>query len=131
MNQVFPSPTFQIPSNFDGGFTCVLIRKKTDPIHETFPPGTSTSIQHNNTPDHVTIKNIPIPVSPILINSASPSTEHLEHDSIISDKQTLPQYIILLDSGTIFERSYDELIKDSQDDTSPPKSPSNASLPLS
>ena len=62
---------------FDGGLTCGLLRNNTGPIHEPFPPGTRVSIQRSNTPAHVTIKNIPIPVSPILITEAYPSTETL------------------------------------------------------
>ena len=81
---------------FDGGLTCGLIRNKTDHIHEPFPPGTHVSIQHHNTLARGTINNIPIPVSPILITAASPSTEPLEHNSITSDEQKSPPYCILL-----------------------------------
>ena len=121
-----PINNFPNSLRFDGGLTCGLLRNKTDPIHEPFPPGTRVSIQNIDTPARGTIKNIPIPVSPILRNAASPSTEALEDDSITSDEQKSPPYVILLDSGTKVERSYDNLIKDSRDDTSPPKSPSNA-----
>ena len=51
---------------FDGGLTCVLLRNKTDPIHEPFPPGTRASIQHKYILTRGTIKNILIPLSPIL-----------------------------------------------------------------
>ena len=84
------------------------------------------SIQNNDTPARGIIKNIFIPVSPILRTVASPPTEPLERVSITSDEQKSPPYIILLDSVTTFEISYDDLIKESQDDTSPPKSPSNS-----
>ena len=123
---ILPITNFKNSLRFDGGLTCSLLRNKTDPIHELFPPGTRVSIQHNDTPARGTIKNIPIPVSHILRNEASPSTEPLEHDSITSDEKKSPPYVILLDSGTTVKRSCDDLIKDSRDDTSPPKSPSNA-----
>ena len=76
--------------------------------------------------DRGTVNNIPIPVSPILRSTASPSTEPLEHDSISSDEQTKTPYVILLDSVTTVEISYGNLIKDSRGDTSPPKLPRNA-----
>ena len=110
---------------FDGGLTCGLIRNKTDPINEPFPPGTRVSIQNDNAPDRGTINNIPIPVSPILIYVASPSTEHSYKDSISSDTKYSPPYFILLEYGTTVEKSYDELIQDCWDDTSPSKSPIN------
>ena len=84
------------------------------------------SIQHDDAPARGTIKNIPIPVSPILKCAASPSIEPSDKDSISSDTQGSPPYVILLYSGTTIEKLYDDLIKDSRDDTSPPKSPSNA-----
>ena len=69
-----PITNFPNSLRFDGGLTCSLLRNKNDPIHEPFPPGTCVSIQHNDTPAHGTIKNIPIPVSLILITAASPTT---------------------------------------------------------
>ena len=57
---------------------------------------------------------------------ASPVPETLEQESITSDEQTSPSYVILLDNFITVERSYDDLIKDTQDDTSTPKSPRNA-----
>ena len=121
-----PITNFHHSLCFDGSLIWGLLRNKTDPIQEPFPPGTRVSIQHNDTPARGTIKNIPIPVFPILTTAASPSIEHLEHDSMTSYEKKSPPYVILLDSGTTVTRSYDELIKDSIDDTSPPKSPSNA-----
>ena len=85
------------------------------------------SIQHDDAPACGTIKDILIPVSPILKCAASPSTEHSYKDSISSDTQESPPFVILLDSGTTVDKSYDDLIQDSQDDTSPSKSPRNAS----
>ena len=56
---------------------------------------------------------------------ASPVPENLDQESITSDEQTSPPYVILLDNGITVERSYYNLIKDTRDDTSTPKSPSN------
>ena len=72
-----PMTNFPNSLRFDCGITCGLLRNKTNPIHDPFPPSTCVSIQNNNTPACGTIKNIPIPVSPILITAASSSTEHL------------------------------------------------------
>ena len=85
------------------------------------------SIQHDDAPAHGTINNIPIPVSPILKCVASTSTKHSDKDSISSDTQESSPYVILLNSGTTVEKSYDNLIQDSRDDTPPSKSPRNAS----
>ena len=68
-------------------------------------------IQHENAPARGTIKNIPIPVSPILKCVASPSTEHSYNDSISSETQESPPYVILLDSETTVEKSYNDLIQ--------------------
>ena len=57
---------------------------------------------------------------------ASPSTEKSDNDSISSETQESPPSVILLDSGTNVEKSYDDLIQDGQDDADPSKSPSNA-----
>ena len=70
--------------------------------------------------------NIPIPVSPILKFAASPSTENSYKDSISSDTQESAPYVILLDSGTTVYKYYENTIQDSRDDTTPSKSPSNA-----
>ena len=121
-----PITNFPNSLRFYGGLTFGLLRNNNDLIHEPFPPGTCVSIQHDNAPARGTIKNIPILVSPILKCAASPSTEHLDKDSISSDTQESPPYVILLDSVTTFEKSYDDLIRDSQDDTYPSKSPINA-----
>ena len=55
-----------------------------------------------------------------------PGIETLEQDSITSGNQTPPPYVILLENGITVKISYDDIIKDSQDDTWTPKSPSNA-----
>ena len=114
-------PIINFPNSlhFDGGLTCSLIRNNTNPICEPFPPGTRVSIQHDDALAHGTIKNIPIPVSQILKCVASPYTEHSDKYSISSDIQESPPHVILLDSGTTVKKSYDDLIQDSQDDTSP------------
>ena len=60
---------------FDGGLTCVLLRNNTDPINEPFPPGTRVSIHHKDIPTCGNIKNITIPLSPILRTAEYPFTE--------------------------------------------------------
>ena len=75
---------------FEGGLTCGLLINKTNPIHEPFPPGTRVSIHHKYILTCGTINNIPIPLSPILRNAASPFTETLEQESITSYEQTSP-----------------------------------------
>ena len=94
-----PINNFSNKLRFDGGLTCSLLRNNTDPIHEPFPPGTRVSIQHNNTLSCGTIKNIPIPVSPILRTEVYAATELIEHDYITLDEQNSPLYVILLDYG--------------------------------
>ena len=49
-----PITDFQNSLRFDGGLTCSLLRNKTNPIHEPFPPGTHVSIQHDDAPDVAT-----------------------------------------------------------------------------
>ena len=58
-----PITNFSNSLRFDGDLTCSLLRNKTDPIHDPYPPGNRMSIQHDNAPSRVTIKDIPIPVS--------------------------------------------------------------------
>ena len=62
-----PITNFPNSLRFDGGLSCGLLRNKTEPIHEPFPPGTRVSIQHKDIPTRGTIKNIPIPLSQIYI----------------------------------------------------------------
>ena len=91
---------------FDGDLTCGLLINNTYPIHDPFPPGTRVSIQHYDAPARGTINNIPIPVSPILKCAASSSTEPSDKNSISSDTQESPPYVIRLDYGTTFKKSY-------------------------
>ena len=91
-----PITNFPNYLRFDGGLVCGLLGNNTDPIHDPFPPGTCVSIHHKDIPSHGTIKNIPIPLSPILKTVESPVTETLEQESITSDEQTYPPYVILL-----------------------------------
>ena len=106
---------------FDGGHTCGLLQNKTYPIHEPFPPGTRESIQHDDALAHGTIKNISIPVSLILKFVASPSPEQSDGDSISIELQESPPYVILLESGTTIEKSYEDLIQAGQYDASTSK----------
>ena len=68
-----PITNFPNSLRFDGGLTCSLLRNNTDPIHWPFSPCNRVSIQHNDAPARGTIKNVPIPVLPILKCVASPS----------------------------------------------------------
>ena len=43
-----PITNFHNSLRFGCGSTCVLLKNKTDPIHDPFPPGTRVSIQHQN-----------------------------------------------------------------------------------
>ena len=84
------------------------------------------SIQPDDTLARSTIKNIPIPFSPILKCVASTSTEHSDNGSISSEPQESPLCVILMDSGTTVEKSYDDLIQSGRYDASPSKSASNS-----
>ena len=68
-----PITNFPNSLRFDGGLTCSLLRNNTNPMHWPFSPGNRVSIQHNDAPARGTIKNVPIPVLPILKCVASPS----------------------------------------------------------
>ena len=113
------------PLYFDGVLTCGLIQDKTDPIHEPFPPGTRMYIQHNDVLDRGTIKNIPISVSPILKCATSPSPDQSDDGSISTELPESSQYVILRESGTTVEKSYDDIIHAGWDDASPYKSTNN------
>ena len=89
---------------FDGDLTCGLLRDKPDSIHKPFPPGIRMYIQYYNAPACRTIKKIPNPVSSILTCLASPSTEQSDNDSISSETQESPPYVILLDYGTTVKK---------------------------
>ena len=69
-----PITNFPNSLRFDGGLTCGLLINKTYPIHEPLPSDTRVSIQHDDAPARGTIKNISIPVSPILKFAVSPYT---------------------------------------------------------
>ena len=43
-----PITNFPNSLRFDGSLTCGLLRNKTYPVHENFPPGTHVSIQHTD-----------------------------------------------------------------------------------
>ncbi|KAL7539482.1 hypothetical protein ACHAXR_009373, partial [Thalassiosira sp. AJA248-18] len=59
-----PVTTFPASIRYDGGLTCGLMRNKTDPVAEPFPPGTRVNIDHNNTITRGTVQYIPIFISP-------------------------------------------------------------------
>ena len=80
-----PITNFPNYLRLDGRLTCSLLRNNTDPIHDPFPTGTRVSIHNKYIPTCSTIKNIPIPLSPILKTAASLVPETLEQESITSD----------------------------------------------
>ena len=125
MNQDFPITNFPNSLRFDGGLTCGILINNSDLIRGPLPPGNRMSIQHDNAPAHGAIKNMPIPVSPILKCVTSPSTEHSDNDFISSDTQESCLYVILLYSETTVKKLYDDLIQASGDDAPPFKLPIN------
>ncbi|KAL7525881.1 hypothetical protein ACHAXR_001202, partial [Thalassiosira sp. AJA248-18] len=58
-----PVTNFPKSIKFDGGLTCGLLRNKTDPVPEPFPPGTRVTIDVQGVPTRGTIHNVPLPVS--------------------------------------------------------------------
>ena len=71
---ILPITNFPNSLRFHNGLTCGLLKKKTKPINDPFPPGTHVSIQPDDALACGTIKNIPIPVSTILNCATLPST---------------------------------------------------------
>ena len=100
-----PVTSFPKSIRYDGGLTCGLLRNKSDPTPEPFPPGMHVHVQLSDDlespPQKGTIQNIPLP-----------------SDADTTDKPT--PYTIHLDDGTIVEAQFHQL-----SDPSPTVSPSN------
>ena len=111
---------------FYGGLTWVLLQKNTDPINETFPPGTKLPIKHNKSLVRGTINNIPLPVLLIIQSTASPPSNTSDDSSQLSDITESPTHVIILDSGITVKQSYDNLIKSGRDDVYPSISSNNS-----
>ena len=93
------SPTTNFPKSvrFDGGLTCGLLRYRTDPIHEPFPPGTRVTVTHDSSPTRGTVQNVPLPFTPNLSTSPTPD-----------DPQSVT-YTIHLDNGSIIDASFEDI----------------------
>lgn len=124
-----PATNFPKSLKFDGGLTCGLLRYKTDPVPEPFPPGTRVDITHNDAKVKGTIQNIPLPTSPAFVSTrdsshASSPAQTQDSAQAPSPAQTNddppPLYVVALDDGTTIERTYEDLIKDSLPTVSSP-----------
>ena len=110
-----PITTFPGSIKYDGGLTCGLMRNRSDPIAEPFPPGTRVTIPRDGSPVKGTIQKIPLITSDIISTAANDST----------DDSSANKYVILLDDNTTVETSFEDLLKvsspaaDSTDSTSP------------
>ena len=120
-----PITNFPNYLRFDGGLAYGILRNKTNPIPKPFPPGTQVFIQREKAIARGTIKNISIPVSPILKCVESPYPEQSDNGSISTELQESLPHVILLNSGTTVKKSYDGLIQSGQYDASPYKSTNN------
>jgi len=87
-----PVTNFPKSIRFDGGLTCGLLRYRTDPINEPFPPGTRVTIDKSGSPVRGTIQNVPLPFSPAVSSDASTTDSHVDDVSIT--------YTILLDNSS-------------------------------
>ncbi|KAL7541560.1 hypothetical protein ACHAWF_006964, partial [Thalassiosira exigua] len=94
-------PVMNFPQSikYQGGLTCGLLRNRTDPVPEPFPPGTRVTItKGDETSARGTIQRIPMPSSPLVGPAdASPSDSPSE-------------YVVLLDDGTTVERTFEALM---------------------
>jgi hypothetical protein len=97
-----PITCFPKSIRFDGGLTCGLVRNKTDPAPEPFPPGTRVSITIDGVPAKGTVANVPLPFLPAIDSSVVDSAT----DSA-PDQQT--KYVIQLDNGTTTEIEFRDL----------------------
>jgi hypothetical protein len=96
-----PISTFPKSIRFDGGLTCGLLRHKTDPTPEPFPPGTRVSIHQNDKIVKGTISNVPLPFF------STANTASLEGDESTDGQSTT--YVIQLDDGTTIECDFSTL----------------------
>eukprot|EP00956_Cyclotella_meneghiniana_P026201 scaffold56081_cov49-Cyclotella_meneghiniana.AAC.1 len=89
-----PITCFPKSIRFDGGLTCGLVRNKSDPAPEPFPPGTRVTLTVNGQPSKGTVSNVPLPY---LSSVVSASVD----DAASEDQNT--KYVIQLDDGTTKE----------------------------
>ena len=115
-----PVTNFPKSIRFDGGLTCGLLRYRTDPINEPFPPGTRVTIEKSGSLVRGTIQNVPLPFSSILTSPKSDST---------STPDDLPvNYTILLDDSSAIESSFEDLTKAGKADAPPTPATVESSL---
>jgi hypothetical protein len=86
---------------FDGGFVCGPLRNRTDPVAESFPPGTRVFVSAGNNKIKDTIQNLPLPFSPLMDSTVASSAD---------GSSTKTTFTILLDDGTTVERQFEDLI---------------------
>jgi transposase InsO family protein len=97
-----PVSTFPKSIRFDGGLTCgLLVRHRSDPTPEPFPPGTRVSITCDDQTLKGTIANVPLPFLSTLPTAAT-------NDVSITEGQSTT-YVIQLDNGTTIECDFSEL----------------------
>jgi len=93
-----PATLFPKHIRYDGGLTSGLLRNRTDPVPEPFPPGTRVTIGAGDSSQRGTVQNIP-QLQPTTVSTAS--------DDCTSN--ATPGYVILLDDGTTTEVSFEDL----------------------
>jgi transposase InsO family protein len=96
-----PISTFPKSIRFDGGLTCGLLRHKTDPTPEPFPPGTRVSITQSDKIIKGTISNVPLPFF------STANTASLDSDESTDGQSTT--YVVQLDDGKTIECDFSTL----------------------
>ncbi|KAL7538082.1 hypothetical protein ACHAWF_005990, partial [Thalassiosira exigua] len=92
-----PVTNFPTSIKYDGGLTCGLMRKRTDPVPEPFPPGTRVNIKRDDDDVRGTIQRVPLLTSPLVSTAASgPSSSR--------------NYVVHLDDGTTIDQSFEEIV---------------------
>jgi hypothetical protein len=103
-----PVTNFPKSITYSGGLTCGLLRNKTDPAPEPFPPGTRLTIQVDDRPLKGTVQNVPLPRPGNLNSPEQPEDPSAPPSADPSEPPDL--YTILLDDGTTIERKYESII---------------------
>lgn len=109
-----PITNFPKSIKFDGGLTCGLLRYRSQPIHEPFPPGTRVSIQQQDALVRGTIQNVPLPFTPNVASAETLNSPPPEDQSTT--------YTIRLDDGTTIQQGFEDLINAGRDKDSTPVS---------
>eukprot|EP00956_Cyclotella_meneghiniana_P015762 scaffold24459_cov75-Cyclotella_meneghiniana.AAC.3 len=113
-----PISCFPKSIKFDGGLTCGLVRNRTDPTPEPFPPGTRVTLTRESKTIKGTVANVPLPYASSLVTSSVDD----------SDDDQSTKYVIQLDNGTTTEVDFSELAprtQNSPSETITSDSPSN------